>query len=59
MHMNVSIYMCMSEREEGRTDEFQCLSSINQVIFQTSKNAVSKPRLLLIELLLKPEKLWH
>lgn len=43
--------MCMWEREEERTEELQCLSSINQVIFQTRKNAVTKPRLLLNELM--------
>lgn len=45
-------YMCMcvnGKREEQ--EELQSLSSINQVIFQTRKNAMTKPRLLLSELM--------
>lgn len=43
--------VCMCKREEERTEELQCLSSINQIIFQTRKNAMTKPRLLLNELM--------
>lgn len=50
-YRHVNVCMCICEREEERTEELQYLSSINQVIFQTRKNAVTKPRLLLNELM--------
>lgn len=49
--MHVIVFMCMCEREEERIEELQCLFSINQVIFQTRKNVVTKPRILLNELM--------
>lgn len=49
--MHVIVCMCMCEREEERTEELQCLFSINQVIFQTRKNVVTKPRIPLNELM--------
>lgn len=49
--MHVIVCMCMCEREEERIEELQCLFSINQVIFQTRKNVVTKPRILLNELM--------
>lgn len=56
----LSIYTCMYAcmhacvhvwKGKRKNKELQCLSPINQVIFQTRKNAVTKSRLLLNELI--------
>lgn len=48
------MHACMCTCVKGKKkeqEELQCLSPINQVIFQTRKNAVTKSRLLLNELM--------
>lgn len=54
IYMHVCMHACMCTCVKGKKkeqEELQCLSHINQVIFQTRKNAVTKSRLLLNELI--------
>lgn len=54
LYIHASMHACMCTCVKGKKkeqEELQCLSPINQVIFQTRKNAVTKSRLLLNELM--------
>lgn len=52
IYMQVCMHACVHVwKGKRKNKELQCLSPINQVIFQTRKNAVTKSRLLLNELM--------